>query len=190
RNGIARDAFALGIVDGRIAAIDPSADVPAARRIDANGRLVMPGFVDCHTHAVFAGERMAEHALKLTGASYEEIARAGGGIVSTVAAMREADEDELVRQSLPRIHALAAEGVTTLEIKSGYGLSAELELRMLRSVAALRERTAVNLVGTFLGAHTVPKGRDKDEYLDEVVEKMLPAVAAEGLADAVDIDRK
>ncbi|HEX7030272.1 MAG TPA: imidazolonepropionase [Gammaproteobacteria bacterium] len=187
RDGIARDASGLGIKDGRIAALDPPADAAAAKRIDAGGRLIMPGFVDCHTHTVFAGERMAEHALKLAGASYEEIARSGGGIVSTVAAIREAGEDELVRQSLPRLNALAAEGVTTLEIKSGYGLSAELELRMLRAVAALREKTAVDLVGTFLGAHTVPRGRDKNEYLDEVLDEMLPVVAEERLADAVDI---
>ncbi|HEX6930271.1 MAG TPA: imidazolonepropionase [Gammaproteobacteria bacterium] len=187
RDGIAADAHSLGIRDGRIAVIDPPAGEPAARGIDARGRVLMPGFVDCHTHAVFAGERMAEHALKLEGASYEEIARSGGGIVSTVAAIREAGVEELVRQSLPRLGALAAEGVTTLEIKSGYGLSTELELRMLRAIAALRDRTAVDIIGTFLGAHTVPKGRDKREYLDEVVDRMLPAIAEERLADAVDI---
>ncbi|HEX7047607.1 MAG TPA: imidazolonepropionase [Gammaproteobacteria bacterium] len=187
RDGITQDAHSLGIQDGRIAAIDPPAGEPAARRVDAEGRVLMPGFVDCHTHTVFAGERMAEHALKLSGASYEEIARAGGGIVSTVAAIREASVDELVRQSQPRLNALAAEGVTTLEIKSGYGLSTELELRMLRAVAALREKTNVDLVGTFLGAHTVPKDRNKDEYLDEVINEMLPVVAGERLADAVDI---
>lgn len=187
RDDTGADARSLGITDGRIAAIDPSPDSPAARKIDAAGRLVMPGFVDCHTHTVFAGERMAEHALKLKGASYEEIARAGGGIVSTVAAIREAGVEQLVNESMPRLAALAAEGVTTLEIKSGYGLSTELELRMLRAVASLREHTAVDLVGTFLGAHTIPKGRDKQEYLDEVINEMLPAVAAEQLADAVDI---
>lgn len=187
REGIGRDAHALGIRDGRIAAIDPPEGAAAARTLDARGRVLMPGFVDCHTHTVFAGERMAEHALKLKGASYEEIARAGGGIVSTVAAIRKADVDELVRQSLPRLQALGSEGVTTVEIKSGYGLSTELELRILRAVAALRERTRQALVGTFLGAHTVPKDRGKDDYLDEVIDDMLPRVAEERLAGAVDI---
>lgn len=187
RAGIEQDAHSLGIKDGRIVAIDPPRDARAAKRVDAAGHVVMPGFVDCHTHIVFAGERMAEHALKLKGASYEEIAKAGGGIVSTVAAIREADIEQLVAESLPRLNALAAEGVTTAEIKSGYGLSTELELRMLRAVAALREHSSVDLVGTFLGAHTIPKGRDKKDYLDEVINEMLPAVAAEKLADAVDI---
>lgn len=187
RAGIERDAHSLGIKDGRITAIDPPQDASAAKRVDAGGRVVMPGFVDCHTHIVFAGERMAEHALKLKGASYEEIAQAGGGIVSTVAAIREAGIEQLVAESLPRLNALAAEGVTTAEIKSGYGLSTELELRMLRAVAALRRHSSVDLVATFLGAHTVPKGRDKKDYLDEVINEMLPAIAAEKLADAVDI---
>lgn len=187
RDGIDADARSLAVADGRIVAIDPSPDAATARSIDAEGRVLMPGFVDCHTHTVFAGERMKEHALKLAGASYEEIARAGGGIVSTVAAIRDADVEQLVRESLPRLRALAAEGITTLEIKSGYGLSTELELRMLRAVSALRKHSGVDLVATFLGAHTIPKDREKNEYLDEVVEKMLPAVAAENLADAVDI---
>lgn len=187
REGIKQDAHSLGITGGRIVAIDPPPDARAAKRVDAGARVVMPGFVDCHTHIVFAGERMAEHALKLKGASYEEIAQAGGGIVSTVAAIREAGIEQLVAESLPRLNALAAEGVTTAEIKSGYGLSTELELRMLRAVAALREHSNVDLVGTFLGAHTIPKGRDKNAYLDDVINEMLPAVAAENLADAVDI---
>lgn len=187
RDGIANDADSLAVQDGRIVALNPPPDVPAARTIDADGRVLLPGFVDCHTHTVFAGNRMNEHALKLQGASYEEIARAGGGIVSTVAAIREADVQQLVKESLPRLQALTAEGVTTVEIKSGYGLSAELEVRMLRAVAALREKTAQTLVGTFLGAHTVPKGHDKQEYLDAVINQMLPQVAEEQLADAVDI---
>lgn len=187
RDGIGADARSVGITAGRIAALDPPPDAPAAQRVDAKGRLLMPGFVDCHTHAVFAGERMNEHAMKLAGASYEDIARAGGGIVSTVAAIREADVNRLVTESLPRVQALAAEGVTTLEIKSGYGLDTDLELRLLRAIVALREKTGVDLVATFLGAHTVPKGRNKDEYLDEVINGMLPRVAAENLAQAVDI---
>lgn len=187
RHGIDADADSLAVQDGRIVALNPPPDVPAERVVDAAGQVVLPGFVDCHTHAVYAGNRMAEHALKLQGASYEEIARAGGGIVSTVAAIREASVDQLAAESLPRLRALAAEGVTTVEIKSGYGLSTELELRMLRAVAALRDKTPQTLTGTFLGAHTVPKGKDKSAYLDEVIEQMLPQVAEEKLADAVDI---
>ncbi|HEX6928621.1 MAG TPA: imidazolonepropionase, partial [Gammaproteobacteria bacterium] len=187
RNGIGADAHSLGIRDGHITAIDPPSDATALRRVDAAGRVLMPGFIDCHTHAVFAGFRMNEHALKLAGASYAEIARAGGGIVSTVAAVREADVATLAAESLPRLNALAAEGVTTLEIKSGYGLDTESEMRLLRAIGALRAETAIDLVATFLGAHTVPKDRNKEEYLDTLVNEMLPAVAAEGLADAVDI---
>ena len=187
RNGTAADAHSLAIRDGCITAIDPPADAKALRHVDAGQQVIIPGFVDCHTHAVYAGERMAEHTLKLQGASYAEIARAGGGIVSTVAAVREADVAGLVAASLPRIQALAAEGVTTLEIKSGYGLEAVLEMRLLQAVAVLREHTPIDIVATFLGAHTVPKGRDRQEYLDEVMDVMLPRIAAEGLADAVDI---
>ncbi len=187
RDGIGADAHSVGITDGRIAALDPPANAAATRRVDADGRVLMPGFIDCHTHAVFAGDRMQEHAMKLAGASYEEIARAGGGIVSTVAAVREADVERLVAESLPRVAALAAEGVTTLEIKSGYGLDTELELRLLRAIRTLRDRTDIDIVATFLGAHTVPKGRSKDEYLDEVIDQMLPRIAQEHLADAVDI---
>lgn len=186
RDGIAQDATALAVSNGRIAAIDPPADAPAARVIDAEGQVLLPGFIDCHTHAVFAGNRMNEHAMKLAGASYEEIARAGGGIVSTVEAVRKATLEQLVAESLPRVNALAAEGVTTLEIKSGYGLSPEAEMNMLRAARALQENVPLAVTTTYLGAHTVPKGRDKDEYLREVI-ATLPAIAEEGLADAVDI---
>lgn len=187
RDGIDNDADSIAVKDGRIAALDPPPDVPAARVIDARGCALLPGFVDCHTHTVFAGDRMQEHALKLQGASYEEIAKAGGGIVSTVAAIGEADVEQLMRESLPRLQALLTEGVTTVEIKSGYGLSTELELRMLRAVAGLREKTPQTLIGTFLGAHTIPKDREKQDYLDEVINVMLPQVAEEKLAEAVDI---
>lgn len=186
RDGIAQDAAALAVRDGRIAAIDPPADAPARRVVDAAGRMLLPGFIDCHTHAVFAGNRMNEHAMKLAGASYEEIARAGGGIVATVDAVRKATVEELVAESLPRVQALAAEGVTTLEIKSGYGLSAESELNMLRAARVLGERLPLSVTTTYLGAHTVPKGRDKNEYLREVIDA-LPRIREEGLADAVDI---
>lgn len=186
RDGIAQDAAALAVRDGRIAAIDPPADAPARRVVDAAGRMLLPGFIDCHTHAVFAGNRMNEHAMKLAGASYEEIARAGGGIVATVDAVRKATVEELVAESLPRVQALAAEGVTTLEIKSGYGLSAESEMNMLRAARVLGERLPLSVTTTYLGAHTVPKGRDKNEYLREVIDA-LPRIREEGLADAVDI---
>lgn len=186
RDGIAQDAAALAVRDGRVAAIDPPADAPARRVVDAAGRMLLPGFIDCHTHAVFAGNRMNEHAMKLAGASYEEIARAGGGIVATVDAVRKATVEELVAESLPRVQALAAEGVTTLEIKSGYGLSAESELNMLRAARVLGERLPLSVTTTYLGAHTVPKGRDKNEYLREVIDA-LPRIREEGLADAVDI---
>lgn len=186
RDGIAQDAAALAVRDGRIAAIDPPADAPARRVVDAAGRMLLPGFIDCHTHAVFAGNRMNEHAMKLAGASYEEIARAGGGIVATVEAVRKATVEELVAESLPRVQALAAEGVTTLEIKSGYGLSAESEMNMLRAARVLGERLPLSVTTTYLGAHTVPKGRDKNEYLREVIDT-LPRIREEGLADAVDI---
>lgn len=187
RDGIGNDADSLAVQDGCVVALNPPPDVPAARIVDADGRVLLPGFIDCHTHAVFAGNRMNEHALKLEGASYEEIAQAGGGIVSTVAAIREADVQQLVAESLPRLRSLAAEGVTTVEIKSGYGLSTELEVRMLRAIAALRKKTPQALISTFLGAHTVPKRCNKQDYLDEVIDQMLPLIAEEQLADAVDI---
>lgn len=181
------EATTLAVQDGRIAALGVSDDAPAADTLDAGGQCLLPGLVDCHTHAVFAGNRMNEHAMKQRGASYAEIAEAGGGIVSTVAAVRKASEAELVEASLPRLQALAREGVTSIEIKSGYGLDLDTELKMLRAVARLREQTGLDLHATFLGAHAIPKGMSKDAYLKQVIDEMLPAVAAEGLAEAVDI---
>lgn len=180
-------ASSLAVQDGRIAALDLPEDADARDVIDLDGRLVMPGFIDCHTHAVFAGNRMSEHRLKLEGASYEEIAKAGGGIISTVAAVREADTAELARQSQPRLEALKREGVTTVEIKSGYGLSTADELKMLEAIKLLAEQTDQQLIGTFLGAHAIPKDREKSDYVDEIVNEMLPAVADKKLAEAVDI---
>lgn len=177
----------LAVKDGRVAALGVPADAPAEARLDARGRLLLPGFVDCHTHALYAGDRMAEHAMKLRGASYEEIARAGGGILSTVQAVREASEQELVRQTLPRLQALRREGVTSVEIKSGYGLSTRHELKMLRAIARLREELRMDIHATFLGAHAIPRERDREDYLREILEEMLPAVAEERLAEAVDI---
>jgi imidazolonepropionase len=175
----------FAVTDGRFSAVGET--VPASRRVDLGGRAVLPGFIDCHTHLVYAGDRRVEHARRRAGASYEEIAAAGGGILSTVRAVRAASEDELVDESLPRAAALLREGVTTLEIKSGYGLDLESELKMLRAARRIGELLPLTVRTTFLGAHTVPAGRDRADYLAEVVDVMLPAVAAEGLADAVDI---
>jgi imidazolonepropionase len=175
----------FAVTDGRISAIDEQ--VPARRSIDLGGRLVLPGLVDCHTHLVYAGDRMAEHTMRLAGATYEEIARAGGGILSTVEDVRAADEAMLVEASLPRVDALLAEGVTTIEIKSGYGLDTAGELKMLRAIRELDCRSPARIHATFLGAHAVPRGRDRADYLREVTDEMLPAVAAESLADTVDM---
>jgi imidazolonepropionase len=171
--------------DGHIVHIGPDA-VDAARTIDCGGRLITPGLIDCHTHLVHAGNRATEFELRLEGASYEEIARAGGGIVSTMRQTREASEAELVEQALPRLDALIGEGVTTVEIKSGYGLDPGSERKMLRAARALGEQRPVRVATTFLGAHALPPefaGR-ADAYIDAVCDDMLPALG--GLADAVD----
>jgi imidazolonepropionase len=184
---------ALAARDGRLVFVGAEADLPAdwregARAVDCGGRWITPGFVDCHTHLVYAGDRAHEFELRLAGASYETIAREGGGIAATVAATRVASEDELVRQSLPRLDALIAEGVTTVEVKSGYGLELAAERRMLRAARRLAVERPITVRTTFLGAHAVPPefSRDRGAYLDELVEKTLPALAAEGLIDAVD----
>jgi imidazolonepropionase len=164
------------------------ADADAAERIDCEGRWVTPGLVDCHTHLVFGGDRAREFELRLKGASYEEIAHAGGGIVSTVAATRSASEDELAASALPRLDALIGEGVTTVEIKSGYGLDTKTEMRQLSTARALGLSRPVTIRTSFLGAHALPPEAegDKDRYIDLVCREMLPAVAQADLADAVD----
>lgn len=177
------DCFA--VEQGRIVSLGEA--VSAARAVDLGGRLVMPGLIDCHTHLVWAGDRADEFAMRRAGADYAGIARAGGGILSTVKAVRAADEEALVALALPRLAALAAEGVTAVEIKSGYGLDFDTELKMLRAIRRLGELQPVRVHATFLGAHTVPRGRERAEYLDEVVTRMLPVIAAERLADTVDI---
>ncbi|WP_132534364.1 imidazolonepropionase [Rhizobium sp. PP-F2F-G48] len=184
---------AIAVLNGRIVYAGPEADLPFAREaagrlVDCGGRLITPGLIDCHTHLVHAGDRANEFEMRLAGATYEEVARAGGGIVSSVRALREASEDDLVAQSLPRLDALMAEGVTTVEIKSGYGLDLPHERKTLRAARRLGELRDVTVRTTFLGAHALPpefKG-DSTGYIAKVSDEMLPALVAEGLADAVD----
>lgn len=156
---------------------------------DLKGRAVLPGFVESHTHLVFAGSRAHEFSLRCAGATYEEIGRSGGGIRYTAQCVRQASEEELIEEAMPRLRALLNFGVTTVEIKSGYGLTLESELKMLRVIRALGERTPQRIVSTFLGAHVVPPEfrERKEAYVDLVVEEMLPAVAAENLADFCDV---
>jgi imidazolonepropionase len=162
--------------------------VTAIDTIDCGGRWITPGLIDCHTHLVYAGDRAREFELCLTGASYEAVARAGGGIVSSVNATRRATEAELVAASLPRLDRLLAEGVTTIEIKSGYGLDLDSEAKQLRAARALATQRRVEVATTFLGAHALPPeaGGDKDRFIAAVCDEMLAAIAAAGLADAVD----
>lgn len=165
------------------------ADFNNAPRHDLDGALVTPGLIDCHTHLVHGGQRADEFALRLAGAGYEEIARRGGGIVSSVRATRAADEDELFQQALKRLDALRAEGLTAIEIKSGYGLDLDTERKMLRVARRLGQARPVTVRTTFLGAHALPPeyaGR-ADDYIDLVCDKMLPTLHDEGLVDAVDV---
>jgi imidazolonepropionase len=190
--GEIRDA-AIAVKDGRIAWLGPQADMPqglSAQAVtvhDGGGSWLTPGLIDCHTHIVHAGNRSDEFEARLNGATYEDIARAGGGIMSTVRATRAASEDELLRQSLPRVRSLLTEGVTTIEIKSGYGLTLESEAKMLHAARRIGRELPVRVATTFLGAHALPPefvGR-ADDYVDEVIQMIAP-LAAEGLVDAVD----
>ncbi|MEI7445314.1 MAG: imidazolonepropionase [Burkholderiales bacterium] len=198
RGGLdAIDDARVAIADGRIAWVGPRAEAPrmvaadgrgAPDVCDARGGWLTPGLIDAHTHLVYAGDRAHEFEMRLEGASYADIARAGGGILSTVRATRAADEAALAAQSAPRLARLAAEGVTTVEIKSGYGLEAETELRMLRVARALGPALGVEVCTTLLAAHALPPeyaGR-ADDYVDAVARDWLPRAAREGLADAVD----
>ncbi len=191
--GALRDA-AVAIKDGKIAWIGPTADLNGephdlAPEVHAvHGSWITPGLIDCHTHIVHGGDRAGEFEMRLEGASYEEIARAGGGIRSTVTATRSSTEEDLFETAVPRVRHLLAEGVTTLEIKSGYGLDSETELRMLRAARRVGDELPVSVVTSFLGAHAIPEEFDgaADSYIDEVVLPTLHSANAEGIADAVD----
>ena len=173
---------------GRIIYAGPARAFDAAKTTDCGGRWITPGLIDCHTHLVFSGNRAGEFAARLNGASYEDISRAGGGIAATVQATRAASEADLRAASLPRLNALIAEGVTTVEIKSGYGLSAESEIKLLRVIAALRETAKVDISATFLGAHSLPPefSHNRSGYLDLLCNTLIPQIATQKLADAVD----
>lgn len=187
--GLIRDA-ALVVAGERIAWVGPRRDLPqrytalAPERLA--GRLLTPAPIDCHTHLIFAGSRAHEFEQRLKGASYEEIARAGGGIMATVRATRQADAEALLRSALKRVDSLLADGVSTIEIKSGYGLDLETELRMLRVARMIPQQRPVDVVTSFLAAHAVPPGIDADSYIDQVCLPALEAAHAEGLVDAVD----
>ena len=185
---------ALGWKEGAIAFAGAQSELPGApetlatRVESANGALLTPGLIDCHTHLVFAGDRAQEFEQRLQGASYEQIAHAGGGILATVRATRAASEDQLFDASLPRARALLADGVTTLEIKSGYGLDTANEMKMLRVARRIGDTLGIGVRSSFLGAHALPPefANRADDYIDCVCKEMLPAIAAAGLADAVD----
>lgn len=185
---------AVAVRDGRIAWVGPESELPEGWRrrpgrvLDGGGAWITPGLVDCHTHLVFAGSRVREFEQRLQGATYEELARAGGGILSTVRATRAASEEELLAGARSRLARLARHGVTTVEVKSGYGLTVEAELRMLSVARRLGEELPVTVRTTLLGAHALPPEHadDRDGYLDRVVEEMIPEAARRGLADQVD----
>lgn len=195
---LAEGSEGLGVIErgavacaaGRIGFVGPEAALPATGQtemIDCEGRWITPGLIDSHTHLVHAGSRVQEWEQRLAGASYESIAHAGGGIAASVQAVRDTSLPQLVAQALPRLDALLAEGVTTIEIKSGYGLSLEGERKQLQAARALARVRPVSVRTTFLGAHAMPPGESgRDAYIARVCEDMLPPIAAEGLADAVD----
>jgi imidazolonepropionase len=188
--GAIEDAAIL-ISDGRIAWVGQRADLPVHKVMETDslgGRWVTPGLIDCHTHLVFGGDRSGEFERRLEGATYEEIARAGGGIVSSVKATREASEDELYASACKRLEGLKATGVSTVEIKSGYGLDHDSELKMLRVARRIGKDAGVRVRTSYLGLHAVPPEHkaDRAAYVDKAVDEILPAAHAEGLVDAVD----
>lgn len=185
---------ALAIGAGKILWIGKESDLPvysqeAVKVVQGDGKWITPGLIDCHTHIIYGGDRANEFEMRLQGKSYQEIAENGGGIVSTVKATRAASEEELYQSALKRLSALQAEGVTTLEIKSGYGLDLKNEIKMLNVAEKLHQKTSVSVHKTFLGAHTVPQEykNKPDDYIDMVCEQMLPSIAQAKLADAVDV---
>jgi imidazolonepropionase len=185
--GTLRDAFLL-MEDGRIAAFGSMRDMPAADAcIDAEGGTVLPSFCDSHTHIVYAGSRDGEFLDKINGLTYEQIAARGGGILNSADLLHNTSEDELYRQSMERVCEMTAKGTGAIEIKSGYGLRTEDELKMLRVIRRIRETTPALIKSTFLGAHAVGRGYGHDEYVRLVCSEMIPAVAREGLADFVDV---
>jgi imidazolonepropionase len=187
--GLVRDA-SLVVDDGDIAWVGPSSDRPeryaGLKVTPCNGRLITPALIDCHTHIVYGGNRAREFEMRLNGASYEDVSRAGGGIVSTVSATRNQSEVDLLHAALVRADALIAQGVSVIEIKSGYGLDHDTELKMLRVARKIGEQRPVRVVTTFLGAHAVPDGMDADVYIDTVCIPALEAAHAESLVDMVD----
>lgn len=189
----------MGLIDdgmiaetnGQILYAGPAQDAPnfdADEEWDVEHRWITPGLIDCHTHIIHGGDRAHEFEQRLRGASYEEIARSGGGILSTVRATRGASEDQLIQDALPRLHALMAEGVTTIEVKSGYGLDADSEIRLLRAARRLTDHADISVATTFLGAHALPPefAGQADAYIDMLIRDVLPQIAREKLADAVD----
>ena len=180
--------------DGEVVAVGPTDEITSAYppadadvAVDASGQAVIPGFVDSHTHALFAGDRSDEFAAKLRGKTYQEILAEGGGILRTVRAVREASDDELLDNLLGHLDRMLAHGSTTVEVKSGYGLDTETELRMLEVIRRADERHPVDVVPTFMGAHAVPEEQDAESYTEAVVENQLPAVAEQGVAEFVDV---
>ncbi|WP_121820255.1 imidazolonepropionase [Halostella salina] len=189
-----RENAAVVVDDGEVARVGDTDAVTreyppanADRAVDAAGRAIVPGFVDPHTHAVFAGDRADEFATKLRGKTYQEILAEGGGILRTVRATRAASDEALLTNLLGHLDAMLANGTTTVEVKSGYGLDTETELRLLDAIGRADEQHPVDVVPTFMGAHAVPEDRDADDYVDEVVDEQIPAVADQGVAECCDV---
>jgi imidazolonepropionase len=185
---------ALVIADGEVVTVGSNDDLVrehppenAATAIDAEGRAVVPGFVDPHTHAVFAGDRADEFEAKLGGKSYQEILADGGGILRTVRSVREASDDRLVQNLTDHLETMLAHGTTTVEVKSGYGLDTETELRQLAAIERAGDTLPIDVVSTFMGAHAVPDDREADDYVDDVIDEQLPAVAEQGVAAFCDV---
>lgn len=185
-----QDNQCIAIDHGKIVAIGTQTSQQQAKQvIDCEGRLVTPGLIDCHTHLIFAGNRANEFEMRLNGVPYTEISQQGGGILATVSATRQASEQELVELALPRLDGLIRSGVTSVEIKSGYGLTVADELKMLRAAKALESQRRIKVTTTLLAAHAVPpEYRDRaDEYIDLICEHLIPVVAQEKLATSVDV---